>query len=58
MDIIYNSVRVLNMPGCYESVAQAERKSAAQGLGLVKTDQIDVKVAIEIAMIISWEDFK
>ena len=30
-------IRVLDAPGCYEHVARVERKSALQGLGLVKT---------------------
>ena len=30
-------IRVLDAPGCYESVERAERKSALQGLGLVRT---------------------
>ena len=30
-------IRVLDAPGCYERVAQAERKSTLQGSGLVRT---------------------
>ena len=30
-------IRVLDAPGCYERTAQAERKSALQGPGLVGT---------------------
>ena len=30
-------IRVLDAPGCYERPAQAERKSAMQGSGLVRT---------------------
>ena len=30
-------MRVLEAPGCYERAAQAERKSALQGSGLVRT---------------------
>ena len=30
-------IRVLEAPGCYERVAQAERKSALQGSGVVRT---------------------
>ena len=30
-------IRILDAPGCYESAAWAERKSALQGSGLVKT---------------------
>ena len=30
-------IRVLNAPGCYECVARAERKSALQVSGLVRT---------------------
>ena len=30
-------IRVLDAPGCYEQMAQAERKSALQGSGLVRT---------------------
>ena len=30
-------IRVLDAPGCYERTAQAERKSALQGSGLVRT---------------------
>ena len=30
-------IRVLDAPGCYERPAQAERKSALQGSGLVRT---------------------
>ena len=30
-------IRVLDAPGCYERVARAERKSALQGSGLVRT---------------------
>ena len=30
-------IRILEAPGCYEHVARAERKSALQGSGLVRT---------------------
>ena len=30
-------IHVLDAPGCYERTAQAERKSAKQGTGLVRT---------------------
>ena len=30
-------IRVLDAPGCYERAARAERKSALQGSGLVRT---------------------
>ena len=30
-------IRVLEAPGCYERAARAERKSALQGSGLVRT---------------------
>ena len=30
-------IRVLEAPGCYERAARAERKSALQGLGLIRT---------------------
>ena len=30
-------IRVLDAPGCYERTARAERKSALQGSGLVRT---------------------
>ena len=30
-------IRVLDAPGCYECAARAERKSALQGSGLVRT---------------------
>ena len=30
-------IRILDVPGCYERVARAERKSALQGSGLVRT---------------------
>ena len=30
-------IRVLDAPGCYECAEQAERKSALQGSGLVRT---------------------
>ena len=30
-------IRVLDAPGCYKRAAQAERKSALQGSGLVRT---------------------
>ena len=30
-------IRVLDAPGCYERVVRAERKSALQGSGLVRT---------------------
>ena len=30
-------IRVLNAPGCYERAARAERNSALQGSGLVRT---------------------
>ena len=30
-------IRILDVPGCYERAARAERKSALQGSGLVRT---------------------
>ena len=30
-------IRILEAPGCYERTAQAEKKSALQGSGLVRT---------------------
>ena len=30
-------IRILEAPGCYERAARAERKSALQGSGLVRT---------------------
>ena len=30
-------IRILDVPGCYECMAQAERKSTLQGSGLIRT---------------------
>ena len=55
-------IRVLDVPGCYKRAAWAERKSALQGSGLVRTvglcAQRRVPRAIATARDVLWNDMQ
>ena len=43
-------IRVLEAPGCYERAARAERKSALQGSGLVRTVDVEPRAQRRVAL--------
>ena len=45
-------IRVLDAPGCFERVAQAERKSALQSSGLVRT--VGPYAQRRVALLMPW----